>query len=214
MYGPWRNLPANSKAFFCLTIFGTLLSAALSARAEAYYRFDKPPSLYVGAGFLFQNTFGDVSASTSGSPSVLGNALPQVGISSRLGLGSWFFVPSASITPFGGTDSDLGSTLRVYTFGLAAEKWLGELALRFGPGLMLRSHTGNGGSVTLNNGGGFQTFFHPGDSATSQLTYLQVGTGLELGWDGVRADMDAIVTGLMSSRRATHLAFTISYGFM
>jgi hypothetical protein len=84
-------------------------------------------------------------------------------------------------------------------------------SFKFGPGLLQYSVSGGGGTTQLNNGTGTSTFYLPGETRTSKVFVLNVGLGFDV-FRKLRFDLDAIVPGALSSKRALNVMATAQIG--
>lgn len=69
---------------------------------------------------------------------------------------------------------------------------------------------GNGGSLTLNNGGGVATFYRPSNNTSATL--LNIETGLDIRFrPNWMASVDALFNGLLGDRRNLGIFLSLSY---
>lgn len=96
----------------------------------------------------------------------------------------------------------------LYTFTTPVHEFI---HLRFGFGTFHTRISGDGGTVTLNDGGGTQDFFVPEESSTSVIGTANLGAEFFLTrhW-GVRLD-GAIMTPLSSERRKFSYLLSLNY---
>ena len=80
---------------------------------------------------------------------------------------------------------------------------------------MMYKISGSGGTSSQSNGAsGVPTVFGiPSSSVTSTLYYLDAGAGIKV-TDEFRFELDGLVTGMFSARRAVNLVASLSYGFL
>jgi hypothetical protein len=168
--------------------------------------------LYVGTGVFLQNMLTTTTTPESSS-NVLGQLnLPQISLladfSGRSGFG---FAPSVALTPVALTGGN-GVKKSMLLASLPIAWSVGQSAtLKFGPGLLQYSISGDGGTTELNNGTGTSTFYLPGSTKTSNVFVLNVGMGFDL-FRNLRLDLDAVVPGALSSKRALNLMATAHLG--
>lgn len=96
----------------------------------------------------------------------------------------------------------LGSTPAVFPVGQ-------EFEISFGPGYMLRTIKGKGGSIELGNGSGTTEFGLPARSVTSKNFFLEAG--FHYNTDRYVLGLEALGMSLLSERRAVSFLFTLSY---
>lgn len=188
-----------------LLAYVALLPAARAEEGEAPIA---KRGVYLGAGFFFQNAL-KVASGESAARSLLGEAyFPEIVMGYRFA--RWF--PAVGYTPFG-SQSGEGNKKRMlvrvqapYTLDLG-DNW----EAKGGPGLLIQRIYGKGGFTELGNGGNTKEYYTPGDTRTLRLLYLAAGAAyLNENW---RYDLDFIVTGLLSSRRAVSLSLGAGYVF-
>jgi hypothetical protein len=169
-------------------------------------------TLYVGTGVFLQNMLTTTTTPESTSNALGQINLPQLSVMADFRGSSGFgFAPSIALTPVaiaGG--NGVKKSMLLASLPLA---WsLGQSAsFKFGPGLLQYSVTGDGGTTQLNNGTGTSTFYLPGETRTSKVFVLNVGMGFDL-FRNFRFDLDAVVPGALSSKRALNLMATAQLG--
>ncbi|NDG83695.1 MAG: hypothetical protein EBX52_01485 [Proteobacteria bacterium] len=184
-----------------------LLLGSLQAHAMGSDR------LYLGAGVRSYN-MGKVTSSDDGSTSMVGELYLPLTLAYRIPMsGSWCLDPSISYTPLAVKTTDSISKTML-TVGLNATHAASQdFSLKSGLGLLVYSVGGPGGSVDRNNGGGTSTFYYPGNSQSSKMIYVDLGLGYQL-TPGMKLDLDAAITGALSSRRAVTTTLSISWGVL
>ena len=75
---------------------------------------------------------------------------------------------------------------------------------------MQYSVSGDGASQTLNNGSSTATFYHPGSSKKATNLFLDFGIGVGIG-SRLRADVDAMIPGVLTSRRSANILATLNW---
>ncbi len=167
-------------------------------------------SVYLGAGVFFQNMM-KVTSSSDASKSTLGQLyIPALSLAYSTTLFSTHFMPILAYTPLAKTESD-SVKKHVLLFGLPLIFSNGAIDFKAGPGLMLYSVGGSGGTEDLSNGASTATFYLPGTSHTSKSIYLDLGVGYSYS-DACRIDADILIPGMMGSRRSLNLIVQISRG--
>lgn len=183
----------------------TEAAGADSAREEA-----PRVGVFLGGGFFFENML-KVSSTDAGSRSLLGEAyFPELKMGYRFG--NWF--PLLGYTPLGnrsGEGNKRRGLVRLqmpYVFfpvGYSGWEW------KAGPGILIHRIYGEGGGVALRNGGQAKVYYTPTGTSTTRLLYVTGGAAyVEENW---RYDVDLIVTGILSTRRAFSLSFGAGYVF-
>jgi hypothetical protein len=163
---------------------------------------------YAGLGIFHQN-IGKVTDDATAAPSYLGETyFPELVFGWRFER----FLPTLGWTILGRKTNDgekRHSVMRLelpYLFPLFS-----GIQPKAGMGLMLYQIYGEGSTVTLRNGGSTSNFYVPGGSRTSKIFYAALGGGFEHG--NLRADVDLLISGLLTTRRAFHLSLRGGYVF-
>ena len=200
-----QNLASTFKAAALLALGLPLVSVG-SVQAASDHK-----SVYVGAGIFCQNML-KTTTSTLGKANIFGTVYaPELSLSTRLSLGSSYLFPTIGYTVIAKTESD-GVKKRLLTMTLPyAFPLESALDFKLGPGWMIYSISGDGSAVTLLNGVSSSTFYEPGSTQASSVFYLDFGFGSSFN-DRIRFDLDAIVPGLLSSRRSLNVAARLSLG--
>lgn len=192
-----KTLPA-------LTLLATLLGPT-----PAHAVVSSTYSLFGRVG-LMQDNFMRVSTADSGSKGIIAGPMPALGLSYRIGS----FMPGVSYTILGRSAASDTSKAKILAFDLPyIWSFFDSFELKTGAGLMMKSISGDGGTVQLNNGNSTSSFARPGRSVTSTTAFLHLGAGLPYS-DAVRFDMDLWVSGAFSSRRAFTLYLSAAWGFL
>lgn len=168
--------------------------------------------VYLGTGALFQNMISTTSAADA-SKSMTGTVYaPHLGLQGDFhGPSGFGLAPTVFYTPLTKTGAN-GVKKSLLVAALPARWAFGGLAvLRAGPGLMIYSVSGDGGSVDLNNGTGTATFYLPATKSSAKVITVNLGVGIEFG-RLARLDVDLIVPGILSSSRAYNLATALNFG--
>lgn len=106
------------------------------------------------------------------------------------------------------------ATARLLTFAGTYHYDVGSvLDLKGGLGIWNHFLFGEGGTVTLNNGSSTQDFARPSETVATSVLFLDVGFGLRF-LDRFRLDVDAYITGPLSSRRSLNMLMQLSVGFL
>jgi len=169
-------------------------------------------TLYVGTGVFLQNML-TTTATPESSANVVGQMnLPQVSLMADFRGSSGFgLAPSVALTPVAMSGGN-GVKKSMLLASLPLAWSMGQTAsFKFGPGLLQYSVSGDGGTTELNNGTGTSTFYLPGSTKTSKIFVLNVGMGFDL-FRNLRFDFDAVVPGILSSKRALNLMATAQLG--
>ena len=168
-------------------------------------------TIFLGAGVLFQN-FHKTTSSSDSSTSLFGQVyVPEVSLAARVNFFSILkIMPTLGYTVISKVESD-SIQKHILTLGFPLIFNSGSIDFKLGPGLMMYSLSSDGAVETLNNGTSTAQFYHPNGSHTSRMIYLDIGAGLELP-QSLRLDLDLLVTGALSSRRAIDAVVKISKG--
>jgi hypothetical protein len=191
---------------------GRLIALLLVVMIPARGLASPSSTLYVGTGVFLQNMLTTTTTPES-SANVLGQVnLPQVSLMADLrGFSRFGLAPSVALTPVALTGGN-GVKKSIFLASLPLAWTVGQSAsFKFGPGLLQYSVRGDGGTTELNNGTGTSTFYLPGSTKSSKVFVLNVGMGFDL-FRKFRFDLDAVVPGIMSSKRALNLMATAQLG--
>jgi hypothetical protein len=209
------SFPLKLPTIVALTLsFVALLAAPSGAQARTSFGdgADDGKRLYFGVGMISED-MGQYSVDAGAdSTSLFATMYVDLSLSARLRLGStrWFFTPAVSYTPLGVSSPDGQETTHLLTGGLRLTRPVGPVDLTLGPGLLHRTTSASGGTVTLNNGSGMASFGVPPSGTSMNLFYWDAGVGF--GFKGFRADLNVLVTDLFGARRAYDGMATVSYG--
>jgi hypothetical protein len=162
---------------------------------------------------LISQDAGRFSSATSGATSLTSALFPELSLQGEfqipLGL---YFSPFISYTPLPHKAADGGTSTTLLNVALRVEKKLGPALLRIGPGGLLYTISGSGGTTTLNNGTSTTVFALPDTTASSISYFLDVGAGAT--YSRFRLDLDAFLLDLASNRRAVNLLLGVSFGLL
>lgn len=192
------------RKLLALALLATLLgpSPAHAVIASTY-------SLFGRVGFM-QDNFMRVSTADSGSKGIIGGPLPAIGLSYRIGS----FMPGVSYTILGRSAASDTSKAKLLAFDLPyIWSFFDSFEFKTGVGLIMKTISGEGGTVQLNNGNSTSNFARPGRSVTSTTGFLHLGAGFP-STNALRFDMDLWVSGAFSSRRAFTLYLSAAWGFI
>jgi hypothetical protein len=195
----------RSRAGAVVTATALTLFSATPARGS-----DRIPGIYLGAGMLYQDA-NRTAVDETGGTSISGTSYFDLTLAGRFLVGpSWGLSPVLNYTPFGAAGADTGEKSRLLTGDIRLFVEFTKLDLHTGPGVMMNTLSGSGGTAVLSNGNSSSTFGLPAGSTTTRLFYWEAGVGLALG--GIRFDLDALVTDTLTHRRAVYPMFTVSLG--
>lgn len=172
-----------------------------------------PQKLFLEAGVIVENV-GRYSTSSSGSTSLIGAYFFDLGLSYAFHFSSrWSFVPTAAYTLLGKTGPD-GEKSTLLPLSLKFLYQADPLFFHVGPGLLISSISGPGGTKTLSNGTGTAVFALPSEKRSAQVVTLVVGAGIKVG-ESTRLGVDAMITNLLSkNRRSYNLMLNLGYGIL
>jgi hypothetical protein len=208
---PFMQLKIRPRRALLALTAAAIAGATLSPKNAHAATSSRGHSIDLGAGLTSQNAYRTASDDTGGK-SLLGTTYVHFRLATALNIGtSWGLVPAVSYTPFGAKGADSGEKSKLLMADLQLFKSNGRFEIRTGPGVLYNSLSGSGGTTTLNNGGSSAVFGLPSTTTTTRVFYWSVGAGLSL-FD-YRMDLDVLVTGPMTSRRAFNPMITLSRGF-
>lgn len=185
---------------------GVILSATVILNPTSTHA----ANLYFGPG-IFIPYAGRLSNSSTGSPSIFSPILPDLVLTGQFSsLWDFGISPVLGYTVFGHKSVDGGEKSTYLPFALRINKSFGLFDFRFGPGVLFYSISGAGGTSVQSNGSSTTTYALPSNSTTSRLLFFDMGTGIN--FDPFRVDLDGLISGTFSSRRAVSLMLTVSYG--
>ena len=195
--------------FWLASIFLFLVSLQDPAHAAA----SDSSKLYLGAGAyipyvgrLTNTSKSDGSTSfTSGTMAAL-SVTGQFKFYKNIGLS-----PLLAYTLFGHKSNDGGEKSYYLPIALRLNRRFKMLDLRAGPGVLFYSVKGSGGTATLSNGGSTSVFALPSSTASAHFYFIDLGMGVVA--RRLRVDLDGLVSGALSKRRAVSLLATASFGF-
>ncbi|RZA07793.1 MAG: hypothetical protein EOP11_06715 [Proteobacteria bacterium] len=186
-----------------LLLFSLLAMAPAGARAESARGF------YAGGGFFSAN-LAKIAAGESGSRSIIGDVyFPEISLGYRFG--AWF--PLFGYSLFGKSfpeSTKRRGILRLqvpYVFSRDDSPWEWKAGL----GCLIHRIYGDGGATDLANGSNRQTYYVPGEGSNARILYAVGGAGYQAG--RLRYDLDLMFSGVLSTRRAFHLAAGAGYVF-
>jgi hypothetical protein len=172
--------------------------------------------LYLGAGTLSHN-LARTSGSADAESAFLGTTYPSVFLSGRLTSGGITLAPTIGYTIFSHHFKDHrlegdDSTTSILTTAVLLASRTGALELHGGLGMLFYRISGSGGIVEIENGTSTSNFALPARSMTSRALYIDLGPAMYLG--PLRLDLDFLITGLFSERRAVSMVFALNYGVL
>jgi hypothetical protein len=164
---------------------------------------------YAGLGTFFQNMM-KVTNSETASRDLLGEAYaPEVLVGYRV----WHLFPAFGWTVFGRKSNEGDKKRYVMRLDLPyLFPYSNELELKAGLGMFFYRIRGEGGSVSIRNGGSTSTFYVPSGNRSSAFFYFSGGAGLLLraSW---RLDFDVLLGEPLSRRRSFNLSLRGGYVF-
>lgn len=167
-------------------------------------------SLYLGAGLLVLDP-GYLTNKSTGATSLTTALYSELALTGRFNLNpQWGISPLINYTPFGHKSPDGGEKTTLLAIGARLYRNLGQFDFKLGPGMLFYTVSGSGGSVSLNNGAGTTSFGIPSTSSTARMLYIDAGFGIDFSF--CRLDIDALITGTFSARRATDIVASLSFG--
>ena len=186
-------------------VFTVIFFDSYKASAE-----DNRGVFFLEVGVIGQN-MGRLSNAPTGEPSLLSALYTDFALSAQLAMNStWSISPFVGYTPLRYKSADEGEKSTLMPIALRLEMSSSSAFIHMGPGILIYSVSGTGGTTTLNNGTGNAVFGLPSDSQSSKLFMLDVGGGISAG--RFRLGIDAFVTGLLSSqRRAVNCMLNLGY---
>lgn len=202
-----RSSPSHALLLLC-----SVLSWAPGA-AHAIEGFSESKRLYVGAGAIALNFLKTTRADTA-SPSPFGTIFPHLNLSGRIPLDFdeiFTLIPSISYTPLSGSSIDEAVTRRLLIAGINLAYGSAAFDFHMGTGVLFYMQSGNGGTVTQQNGTSTAVFAKPSYSSTTRNLYLSAGVGMPI-TELFRVDLDTIMMSLFSARRSFSLVLQVSAG--
>ena len=183
---------------------------ASSARAMSRYS--------VGAGVYNQSSFGKTTNASDGSPGTLGAMSFPIGlmysgmVSDTFGIAPSVWYTTLARSSGGGTAKTTMMHLSIpLTYALTSGS-VGEFDVLFGPGLLMYSIQGAGGTKVLNNGTSTSTFGIPGNTASVRT--LSADLGIDWLFGQCRLGLDFAIEGAASTdKRTINVALNFLYSF-
>ena len=169
------------------------------------------PRYALGLGTLLTN-MGAVSTQADQTAALFQEAHLQLQAAGRFVMGELFFVPMITYTPLLSTDVDESTSKHFLSVSTGIEKYWDRISANFGPGVLIQTLDGTGGSTKLNNGTSTSTFYHPSSSTSTRTFFLQAGVGYSL--NPYRMDLFEWIGGPFGNRRTFNTVFSFSYGFI
>jgi hypothetical protein len=166
----------------------------------------------VGLGGILQNMLGKAAIGERGETGFFGTFYSAVFFSARTSVGGYRVVPALALSLPGRTDPDSAVRKTLLLLSVSSAFEYDRVDFRIGPGLAFYRVSGQGGTIELGNGTSSLTFYKPDYSAIARNFYLNLGAGVQFG-RRFRADLDAVVMGVLGTRRALNLVVGVSYGF-
>lgn len=171
----------------------------------------RPVGIYAGLGPLFQNML-KVAKGDRGERALFGEAyFPELFV----GYQYRSLLPTLSYTPFGrraGDGERRHAVLRLhvpYLLPIAGTPF----EARVGGGLLVHRLYGKGGTVELRNAGSVQTYYVPTENRATRILYASVGLGLVSLDQRWRGNLDLLISGPLSRKRAFNLSLGGGYVF-
>ncbi len=190
--------------------------------AQASSRATTSPSskaLYLGGGLISYNSL-TTTSSLRGEVDLFGEPYLPINLQFFLPLkAGWQLAPRLNASLLGGQLKDGAGQSFIAYFSLPFTKtfYQGQntqnQSVRWdwstGPALWQQTLVGRGGTVTLNDGTGMQTFYRPSGTSRAQMLLWHLGLGYSLNqW---RMDMELALNWPSSERQTQHLMFLLSY---
>ena len=172
-----------------------------------------PGSHLVGGGLLYLNT-NKTTISDDASISFIGPMYLPVHyqmVSNFFGSSGYTWAPGVTYSLLSREATDAAANTHVMLLRFPFVKnGSGNLYYLYGPGIMLYQIFGKGGSATLNNGTGYQTFALPKRNQTSKNLILELGVGYNSG-SKLHYSLNMFLTSPLSSRISSNFMFNMSY---
>jgi len=224
MSGLWLDLfPSISKRVH-LVKQGFLIGLAVLcfgiSLPDAYAKADSNASDQIhilGSAGIFTENFSKVTASSTAESALFSRAFMELSFSSRIPLSQTFlFFPEVMFTPVGRTSEDNAVQARYLSLTPRLAIPVGKLDLKAGLGVLFYLLTGGGGEVSRDNGVGTDIFYLPNRSSNAIVSTLNLGAGYRFPKRGgkpsrFRADIDFVIPGLLTTRRAFHILFNVGF---
>ncbi len=173
--------------------------------------------LFFGGGVLSHQP-GRMSDSANGALSGTGLVFPTLNVQGRW-LEDWFFGPesvaisaSMAATPLAHHSQDGATSTLMFTPAVRLSKCLGDWDAGLGFALIIYRVSGSGGVSVQGGGSNSQSFVLPSGASTAVYSAIDLGAGF--GFWKMRADLDLMLSGLLSSRRSADLQLAVSYGVL
>jgi len=193
-----------------LRIFSVLVTLLVVQPAEAHFGAEK--TIYLGLGMISQDVGRETSSDTGTAGLFTANYTDVQLIGDFSFLGAWHLSPMIAYTPLGNKSADTNEKSYLLPIAVRLKSSFGLFDVFAGPGLLIYSISGSGGTATLNNGTSTAVFGLPSTSASSKLLMLDVGVDRDI--FNFKLAAEAMVTGLLSTRRAFNLMVSLSYGVL
>lgn len=167
--------------------------------------------IYVGTGLILANAMGAMNKDYS--IPFINSTEWALSFSSPVQLeDSWQFYPQLIFTPLSRKTEDDALGIRTFSFQVPVVYQYDRYHFKAGAGFLLQHNSALGGSVDLPNGISTQTFYKPEKSSFIFLWSLIFGVGLDIDTN-IRTDLDLVLTGVLSTKRAAGILWTASWGF-
>jgi hypothetical protein len=190
---------------FLLAIW-VIFTATATATAQA--ESNRP---YLGLGTFFQNML-KITNQPKGSATFLGESyFPELVVGYRME----HFFPSFGWTILGNKSNDGSKKRGILRLNLPY--LIGRhdrFEFKGGAGLLFYRIYGDASTVSIRNGAsgtGYTDFYVPGESRSSQIFYVSGGAGYV--YEKWRTDLDILISGPLSRKRALNLAIRGGYVF-
>jgi hypothetical protein len=200
----------NFKLKFARFIILVLMIFAASPSFAAVSLF-KAKHVYLGLGLFNHNTGRYATEKTGKTGSSLSSTYTTINLTGKIPLWiNWNFSPTIGYTPFYKKLANDNETSRLIPIAFRIERKLSIFEAHAGPGILIYSVGGKGGTTVLSNGTSTATFGLPTETRSSKLWLLDLGAGIDA--FSTKLAFDVMITGLSSSRRAINLGLSLSYG--
>lgn len=163
----------------------------------------------VGIGTFVPNAFRAQSDVDAGREKLAFNPFLSLHYPFRLS-NRFFFVPELAYAIHTGQEDNTSKQTIILSY-VSAYSWTGKTLLRFGFANEITKFSGDGGSVTLNNGSSTAEFFVPEESVTTYTSSIVLGSEFLVNpkWS---LRLDGHITRFLSSeRRGFNYLLSINY---
>ena len=172
-------------------------------------------SFSLGIGYFSENSIGKITSSPTGEPvGTFGTiSYPLILKYDWRWSSDYYFSPSLSYTLLKRKTAADSADVQLWHLSLPIGQNFSSssFAWSLGPGILNRTITGQGGSVTLNNGTGTAIFGLPARSSTTQV--LTVNGGINYSSNSSTYGIDLTTEGILTAKRTLDIMISYSYSF-